>query len=193
MDLSQINVEDLQQLAKLKRALDDLGKPDPDAGARLHAEKNSPAVSGLYSELRFPPYEYREFPRMVYHAEYLDARTQLDLAQRMILPRGEDQAKEAAIKTAERRLKECTRIVQSDDEMRTLGSLWGLTPDEAKGKKEGYERDIAQAAAEAAYDDRRLGDLAKRERDAIDADHEGHLVEVPETPKAGPRTRVTVK
>lgn len=187
-----IDLTNLRDLERLQKALSELGAPDPDQGARLHAEKNSPAVSGMYAELKFPPYQFRPYPKMLYSADYLDACAEYDRALR-IVSRGDDQTRDLAIKQAQYRKDQATRTVESEEQEEALaGAGWADTPQRAKEKKEALERAVAQAAAEAAYADRNMGELARREREAIDADHEGHLVEVPETPK-GPRgTRVKV-
>ena len=94
---------------------------------------------------------------------------------------------------AERAVREAVKAVFDDaqySEAKNCG--WCDTPTEAKAALEVRARGVARSAAEAAYDDRRLGEGARAEREAIDADHDGHLVEIAETPKPGPRTRIAV-
>jgi hypothetical protein len=68
------------------------------------------------------------------------------------------------------------------EEERLLGSTWFESPVKAVEAREAQARSIAQAAAESNWDDRNLGALAKREREALDAASETHVTEVPRTP-----------
>lgn len=193
MDLSTIDLTNIEQLQRLQRALNELGAPDKEEGARLHAEKNAPSVSGIYSHLKFPAYQFKPYPREMYSPDYPACREELARAQR-IPARGVDTAdRDAAVLLAERELRLTVKAVHTDEqeaEAKNLG--WSNTPDEAKAEKERRDRGTARSAAEANYDDRHLGEKARTEREAIDADHDGHLIEVPETAKPGPRRRVTI-
>lgn len=193
MDLNTIDLNDLGQLQKLQRALNELGAPDRDEGARLHAEKNAPSVSGQYSHLKFPAYTYHPYPRDMYSPDYPAAREALTRAQRIPARSMETGERDAAVIQAERELRLAVMSVGDEaQESDAKNRGWSNTPDEAKAACERRARGVAQAAAEANYDDRHLGEKARAEREAIDADHDGHLVEVPETPRAGARTRVAV-
>lgn len=176
-----------EQLAELERA--DIQRQS-DEGARLHAEKNSPSVAGTYSHLRFEPYQYRPYPKMLFNADYEPACVEYERALRMIVS-GTDQSRDLAVQMAQRRKDAATRIVKTAEEHQAAGSLWQESPALAKAALEMMERQIAEAAAVAAFDDKRLGPLAQAERRAADDASEGHLVEVAETPRR-PRARASV-
>ncbi len=161
------------------------GAPDLDQGARLHAEKNAPWVNGTYSHLRFPPYQFRAYPRMLYHPNYGDAKAAYERAVRLPARGTEDAVRAQAMIEAQRALDECMCIVQNQDEEAARQGTWFETPRDAAEAKEQWAQAIAQAAAESAYDDRRLGAAAKAERKAADEASDGHLVEIPARRKGG--------
>ncbi len=164
------------------------GGPNPDEGARLHAEKNAPWVSGIYTHLHFPPYQFRAYPKMLYHPSYGEARAAMDKAIRIPARGTEDGARAQAMMEAQRALDESMRIVQTEDEAAALAGAWFDTPQAAAAAKEQWAQEIAAAAAHAAYEDRRLGPQAKAERQAADAAAEDHLVEIPEQPRTRRQT-----
>jgi hypothetical protein len=88
-------------------------------------------------------------------------------------------------------MQQCVRVVQTDAEERSAveTGLWAPTADEATAMRERREQAIAEAAAVSRYDDRRLSATALAERDAIDAESEAHLVEVPEQRRGPGRPR----
>lgn len=180
-----------QRLAALQKELDALSRiktqEDFDEGARLHAEKNAPWVNGMYSHLRFDPYVYQEYPKALYRPEFLGAMQEVQDAKR--LPGVTDTERQAGVKEAERILAQYVCLVtDASDELLRKGQGWHNSPDAAVAAHKAEQDEIAVQAAHLAYEDRNLGELAKRERDAADDASEGHLVEV-KTPK---RQRVTV-
>lgn len=193
MDLTTIDLTDLEALQKLQRALNELGQPDKDEGARLHAEKNAPSVSGIYSHLKFPPYTFKPYPRALYSPEYPKAKEAFDRAV-MIPARGTDTgARDMEITLAQRALNVCTKTVHTEEQYaEARGAGWCDSPMAAVAAKEQADRGIAQSAAESNYDDRNIGEKAKAEREAIDDEHDGHLVEIPAPKKRGPSTRVVL-
>lgn len=184
-----------QQLATLKAQIDALSKIQTqeqyDEGQRLHNAKNAPWVHGPYSDLTFPPYQFRKFPQMVYSAGYLDAVRAYEEAQ-MVPARGsEDQARSLAILKAERLKVETIKTVHDADELeRALSTGWYETPNGAAEAKQAAQDAIALAAAERAYDDRNMGEKAQAEIDAFDAQADDFVAVIPERKKPGPRAKV---
>ncbi len=163
------------------------GGPNPDEGARLHAEKNAPWVAGAYTHLHFPPYQFRPYPKMLYHSSYGEAKDAYDRALRIPARGTEDGARAQALLEAQRALDASMRIVQTEDEAVALQGAWFDSPQAAAAAKEQWAQAIAQAAAESAYEDRRLGPAAKAERKAADEASDGHLVEIPAVRKGWPK------
>ena len=170
------------RLRRLREELDALSRiktqEDYDEGARLHAEKNAPWVSGMYSHLRFDPYTYQEYPKAMYAPDFLMAKREAHHAR--FLTGVTDQERQEAIKEAERILAQqtCLAADAADERMRA-GQGWALTPEAAAAQQKQAEHELAVQAAHLAYEDRHLGDKARREREAADEAAEGHLVEVP--------------
>lgn len=86
----------------------------------------------------------------------------------------------------------CQHTVKNDDEYyKAKGQGWCDTQQEALDLLEDQQRDIAQAAAEAAYSVQRMGDKAQREYQAHDAASEGPAVDVPAPRKKPGRPKKT--
>lgn len=184
-----------EQLADLKAQIAALEREglqrQADEGARIHAEKNAPTVSGIYTHLKFPPYVFRPFPKMLYGPDYVAACAAYQGAVAYRERRDEPGLRSSLIAEAQARKDAATRIVQSADEQEHCGSLWAETPAAAVAAQRALEASIALAAAESNFDDRRLGELAQRERNAADDASEGHLVEVAEQRRRPGRPRAT--
>lgn len=89
--------------------------------------------------------------------------------------------------------KKCELIVRNEDEyQRARSNGWSDTQQEALDLLEAHQRDIAKAAAEAAYAVQRMSENARREYAQHDADSEEPAVDVPAPKKEGKRTRVAV-
>lgn len=151
---------------------------DFDEGARLHAEKNAPWVNGMYSHLKFPAYEYREYPKAMYRHDYGQAVRELGAAQALLVS-GTDLSRDLAIKDAQRKVDDCVCVVQTPEQERLQrGQGWGATPAEAEQIRQMREAEEATQAAHLAYEDRRLTGPALAERELADELAEGHLVDV---------------
>lgn len=192
LDFSTLTPAELQQLAaaiqksQLTAVQEEL---DKQQGARLHDEKNAPWAPGGYYEKALkdvPPYRYREYPKMLYAADYPAAQRDAQAAERYRERRDEPGVRDEMMRHAQAAMKNaCWVVADAAEERQALDTgLWAETPQGAIAAEERRQQAIAQAAAESRHDDRRLSAAAMAERDAIDADHEGHLVEVPE--KRGP-------
>jgi hypothetical protein len=174
----QLSAQQLARLIQYAEAGDDAA---PD-GAQLHAEKNAPWVNGAYTHLRFPPYEFRPYPKCLYTSAYLRAQEQyLQAKARRVRP-GDEGDYFVRLQETEAARNATMRIVESPDEEAALGPGWAETPGKAVEQQETLDRAVAQAAAESAWDDRRLGALAQAERATADEQSPEHLVEVPRTP-----------
>jgi hypothetical protein len=180
------------RLRRLQEELDALKKIETqeefDEGARLHAEHNAPWVKGQYSHLKFPPYVFQEFPKMLYSLDYEPACVALAQAH-MIPGRGsEDDERSAAITVAERRKRDAIRVVKSQHEQEVARrEFWYFSPNEAVEAKKRLQHDIEVAEAHRHYEDRNLGEQAKAEAEAFDEAAGDFTPVIPETPiRRGP-------
>lgn len=182
-----------ERLAELKEAIAQLERDglqrQADEGPRLHAEKNAPTVNGIYTHLRFPEYKFREYPKMLYAPDFAAACREFDAAIGYRERRDEQGLRNSLIVEAQARKDKATKIVHSRDEQDAAGGLWCESPALALEAEQRNQDQIALAAAESNFDDRRLGELAKRERDAADEASDGHLVEIPEQRRGPGRPR----
>jgi hypothetical protein len=171
-----------QQLARLIQLSEGAGGDPVIDGGVLHAEKNAPWVNGMYSNYRPPPYVHQEYPKFLFTADWLKADEQYRNALALRARRGDDDERLRIISDATAARDACMRKVNGPEEERLLGSTWFESPVKAVEAREAQARSIAQAAAESNWDDRNMGELAKREREALDAASETHVTEVPRTP-----------
>lgn len=202
LDFSTLTPEDLRQLAQAVQksqltALQD--EMDKQQGARLHDEKNAPWAPGGYYEKalkQLPPNpsltgKPREYPKMLYAVDYPTAQRAYVAAHRFREPRDQPGLRDQMIRDAQVAMQNACYVVgDAAEERKALETgLWAETPDKAKEAEERRAQAIAEAAAVSRHDDRRLSPAALAERDAIDAESEGHLVEVPEQRRGPGRPR----
>lgn len=189
LDFSTMTPDQLKELAtmiqqsQLKLVQDEM---DKQQGERLHNEKNAPWAPGGYYEKalkNIPKYVHREYPKMLYSAEYATAQRDYEAAHRFRERRDEPGVRDEMMRRAESEMKNACRTVETDAEERRCREtgLWALTPQGALELEEARQQAMARAAAEAAYDDRRLSAAAQAERQVADDASDGHLIEVPET------------
>jgi hypothetical protein len=172
----------LTQLQKELEALKAIQtQEDFDEGARLHVEKNAPWVNGMYSHLKFPAYQYREFPKMLYDEQYEAACLAYEHALRMPARGSDDTEREVALRQAQRAKDEHSVTVGSVAEQERLGRGWYESPTAAVAAVQARAREIEVAAAHLNYEDRNLTGAALEEREAADAVSDGHLVDVTAT------------
>lgn len=187
----------IDRLKKLEEELNFLKsiktQEDYDEGARLHNEKNAPWKSGQYTHLTFPTYVYKELPRMLYNEQYEDACIQLLEAQAIPARGTEDHERATAIKAAEARKQACTVIVKDvpTAERYLSSGDWYLSPTAAVEGKRAKVSEKAVQAAHRAWDDRNVGEAAKKEIEAFDDAAEDFVAEIPEKPKRGKREPVS--
>ena len=185
-----------ERINQMRKELDALQQiqtqEDFDEGARLHAEKNAPWVKGQYTHIKFPPYVFKEFPKMLYGVDYPEAvrlREEADL----IPAWGTDDAdRKKAVLEADRRIQNATVIVKSERELRALGAGWFETPGDVVEHKRKVQRELELQAAHRAHDDRRMRGKAAEERDRIDEEALDFVAEIP-APKKQPRRRVLTR
>ena len=76
-----------------------------------------------------------------------------------------------------------SRPVHNDEERTALeGAGYRATPQEAVEAQQDRDREMARAAAESNFDDRRMSAAAREERDEVEASTAVHVAEVPRTP-----------
>jgi hypothetical protein len=121
------------------------------------------------------PYKYRPFPKMVYKAIKRDDG-------RIVCNDPHD----------EQFSRRCQFIVKSEAELEKANrDGWRNTPTEAMEYAEGLERDIAQAAAEAAFHAQRMSEKAQAELAKADAENFEHVTDVVPAKRGPGRPRKT--
>ena len=160
-----------------------VGDPVSD---RLHFLKNKPEVPTIDGEpIVYPPYAYQPFPACLY-GPWTDVRRRNELLQ---IARIEqlDLTKPLEREKAEFLIPEWdSREVRNDREKQDwLDQGWAESPADVKGAQTRYLDRIAHAAAERAFDDRRMGDGAKAEMTAAERAAEDHVLDLP-APKRKP-------
>lgn len=158
------------ELLALRQRLDALVLPGHTqtvtalTGDQLHMEKNKPELPlGLQEWLRKqPPYRFQPFPTCVYRR------------------RADNGELESAV---------AENASQLD---RYLADYWVTSPADVKAARQRQIEETGLIAAHRAYEDRNMGELAAKERDAAELNTEEHLTHVPETPirrKPGPKPK----
>lgn len=204
LDFSTLTEDDKRELVKMVQTaqlLEAQDELDKQQGAMLHNEKNAPWAPGGYYEKALkalkpnPSLTGRpiEYPKMLYSVDYPAAQREYQAAVRFRERRDMPGERDELIKRAEFAMQAATLTVRSAAEERQArdSSLWHATGADALKAEEQRQQAIAEAALVSASDDRRMGELARRERDAADAASEGHLVEVPEQKRGPGRPRST--
>jgi hypothetical protein len=79
--------------------------------------------------------------------------------------------------------REASVLIYSDVEEQALGTEWADSPAEAVAVKARLDELVANAAAERAYDDRRLGEKAQAELTAFEQSTGAHVLDVPVKPE----------
>lgn len=183
--LAQLEAE-LSALKQIKT------QEDFDEGARLHAEKNAPWVNGMYSDMKFPPYQYKPFPKMLYGIDYEPATLALDQAHLIPAWGTDDREQKKAIAEAQRRQSLATRIVQTEIEYADAKNSghWFDTPGDAVASVKAAHDALAVGQAHREYEDRNMGEGARREMRAVDDAADDFTPVIPEQPRPGPRKRI---
>ena len=122
---------------------------------------------------------FAPFPRMLYFA-----RKRSDGV--MSIGESDDRIFGGQPGSAEAFTATCHMTVSSEQEMNRFMEMgWRQTPKEAIERFMSKEKNISDAAAHRAYEDRNLSDPAKAEIAAYEASVEEHVAEMPEKRKVG--------
>lgn len=131
------------------------------------------------------PYVYREFPKMMYLARQIPGNGKWATSQEAPAFFGfRDQNEwDRACQQAMQFTTSCQRTVNDDREReRARNEGWRDTPQEAVEFREALDKAIGDAAAERNYRDKSMSEKALAESAAAEAEHFGHLPEIPEKP-----------
>ena len=133
------------------------------------------------------PFTGEIYPRMMYMAHQgSNGKWAVSGEQpsRFLFP--DDNSWDRACQEAIRFSESCQRIVYDESEYRKArDDGWRDNPTEAMEFRDSLEKAISTAAAERNYRDRNMSENAKAEVAAAEAEHFGHLPEIPEKPKRG--------
>jgi len=134
------------------------------------------------------PYRYRPYPKMLYKAQQNPQSGKWVCSQDTPANFGFRTAEEwdRACQAAAAFTTSCQCIVNDETEhkrRRESGEGWCESPQEALEWRQKLQDQIAEAAAVRNWEDRNMTDKAKDESAAAEADHFGHLPEIPEKPK----------
>jgi hypothetical protein len=111
------------------------------------------------------PYTHQPFPKMLYRAKTDGSRITLSDSPSGEIAQG------------------CTLVVNNEAEMRRAKDEgWREGPKEALEHQLALQKAVSDAAAERNFRDRNMGEKAKAESAAAEAEADGHLGEIPEQP-----------
>ena len=133
------------------------------------------------------PFKFEAFPRMMYLAHQTNnGKWMVSMEQPSRFGFPDDNSWDRACQEALRFNEGCQRVVNDEAEYkRAKDEGWRETPKDAMEFREALEKAIGDAAAERNYRDRNMGEKAKEEVAAAEAEHFGHLAEIPEKPRRG--------
>ncbi len=168
----------------------------------LHFKKNKPERPEL-EDAFFPPYQYQPYPCAMYRdwseqskmleMRRIAGRMQIDLRDphsynqcEYELPRYESKqvgVVDCEFKDGAWHVNQQLRDKNESDHRIALGQGWADTPDGVKAAKDTYiDKPLALATAHRHYEDRNLGEVAKREVEAQEDEADHHIPEIQETP-----------
>lgn len=139
----------------------------------LHFRKNR--ANG--PDIDFPPYVFRPYPTAMY------TREDGEIVSCLI---GQDDT------DARGTVNPQLRARNDREKAEKVAQGWADHPDGIKDAREVVRAAVRQAAAERAFDDRHLSEKANAELDAVEADAEDHVLDVP-SPKKKPGRPAKVK
>ncbi len=187
----------LQELEELKKKTG-LINPQPELPPRRHFSPSDAVELAKFEQFESPithaagkppgnPWKFRPYPRMLYMAR----QTQngkwtlcLDRPERYDYPT--ENQWDMAMQKYRAFAESCLRLVANEREHEAArADGWRDSAAEALAYREEQQKAIGQAAAERAYEDRNMGDLAKAEAEAAEKEHFGHLAEIPEKKRRG--------
>ncbi len=150
-----------------------------EAATRLHLEHNTVPKPPV----RFTPTERKEFPYALYR-EWPDVE-RYKQERRVELQYGMDlnNPREARLIAEMIPPYDSCFALDENDRREKKAQGWADSPQDMKAAARRLEQEIAKAAAERQYRDRRLSPKAAAELEAIDDAADHHVVDVPETRK----------
>ncbi len=161
---------------------------DPESnGAKEEAKWEQHFTSKTVGGLRpGNAYVYRPFPKMIYCArQTASGKWSVGETHPSIVGFQDHNNWSRACEAADRFNTTTNKIVNSESELTQAlesGEGWRESPEDALAYRASLDREISNAAAERAYDDRRMSEKAQSERKAYEKEHFGHAPEIPEKP-----------
>jgi len=130
------------------------------------------------------PYTHRPYPWMLYKAAQMpNGKWAIAMERPLFFGFRDANEWQRACEMADKFTFDCQRTVQTAEEhARAREEGWRDTPGEAMEFRAALDKAIGDGAAVRNYEDRNMSEKAKAERDAAEAEHFGHLGEIPEKP-----------
>ena len=129
------------------------------------------------------PYTYRPYPKMLYRAESYRGKVCCMATVPDAYEFKDEREYEHAKQAAERFTQKCQLTVGNEEERsRAFEGGWRESPADAVEFALKRDRDVGVAAAHRNYEDRNMGEIAKREiADAV-SEADGHVAEIKRRP-----------
>lgn len=193
------------QIQDALRVLRDIGYlPDPDAGPPPEQPRYNAQEAKLLAKFEQFPSEItvlarmapgnphhllqgKRFPRMLYKAQQSQAHggkwaTGAEIPRRA--PGENEQDWNRRVDEAQRFAESCQRVVADEVEYsRAHEEGWRDSAQEAMAFHEARASAVSQETAERNYRDKNMSEKAQAEAAAAEAEHFGHLPEIPEQPR----------
>lgn len=132
------------------------------------------------------PYVFRAYPKMLYCARRTPSgQWAVALGPPSRFGFHDENEWDRACQEAQRFTESCQKTVANEAEHKKAlesGEGWRDDPKAAMEFREALEKAVGDAAAERNWRDRNMGEKAKAESAAAEAEHFGHLPEIPEQP-----------
>lgn len=129
------------------------------------------------------PYNYRDFPKMLYRAEEVNGKAVCMSAAPNPLEFKDQQEFHRAEEMARKFTERCQLKVNSrEEQQKAMENGWREDPTEAVEYLRGRQKDVSTAAAERLHAEQRMSAKAKAESKAAMDEAGVHLGEIPETP-----------
>lgn len=169
------------------------GRDAEEEATRLHFLKNRPDRPELEAG-DFPPYHRYPFPTCIYRqppGTELESRSVgvLDIDVEVV----ESRRPEGVHKAYRFHVNEQLRAQNERELKRWIDNGWTTDPAKVREATDRQNKTLAFAAAERAYDDRHLGEQARRELDAVEDAADDHVLDVPAPKKRPGRPKKTTE
>jgi hypothetical protein len=139
------------------------------------------------------PYVYREFPKMLYRAhQWRNGQFMVSAPPVTVFETGPERfglaEEEATVFN-----RSCQKTVHSESEERiAFGQGWRRSPQEAMDLHKKEEWDLAEVAANAAFNASKMSERAHAEFEAAQGEDLAHVPDPAAPKKRGPRKKITV-